>query len=616
MPRLLVGIAGVLIAQFAAAQTQTAPAGAMKDYATPVVRKLDQALFRLDPAVNARISPQARQAAETAAIRFFGLDNGTILVEGIAEHDATELLSALRPLGLTDAHHHGRMVSGRLPVTALAKAASHPALRFLRPVYLPVGNIGAVTSQGDAAQRSDTARASFAVNGAGVTVGVISDSYDNQSGAAAGILAGELPGTGNPNGFTTPVNVLAEGPPAFASTDEGRAMMEIIHDVAPGAGLAFHSGFLGTPAFAAGIAELASAGADIIVDDVAVLTDPFFQDGVIAQAIDSVTAQGVAYVSAAGNFARESYDSEFRSAGVFTIPGHGDYELHDFDPGPGVDVFLRLTIPNNTFALGLILQWDDPFASTCVGCPGADTDLDLFVSITDGLLQGIVWESVDNNIGGDAVEVVQQLGSASPGFGYAVVGRALAAPGPNPNPGRIKMVTIFGTTFDDPLETNSPTIVGHFNAATTISTGATDYRTVPAQKGLAPQIQSFSSAGGTPILFDTNGARIAPVVRLKPDVVAPDNVNTSFFVAGVDPDNDGIPNFDGTSAAAPHVGGIAALMLEASGGLSPAALRAVLTGTAIDMDDPFTPAFDSGYDAGTGFGFVQADDAVQAVSPP
>ncbi len=611
----LVGIASLLIAQGGAAQT--APAGTMKDYSSPVIRKLDQALLRLDPGVNGAMPVQARRSAEKAAARFFGMQNGTVLVEGIAEGNAAELARALERLGLTDMHQHGRLVSGRLPVTALATAAEHPALRFLRPVYQPVANIGAVTSQGDAAQRSDTARANFSVDGSGVTVGVISVSYDNQSGAAAGVLAGELPGAGNPNGFTTPVNVLAETPPAVADSDEGRAMMEIIHDVAPGASLAFHSGFLGTPAFAEGIGELAQAGADIIVDDVAVLTDPFFQDGVIAQAIDAVTAQGVAYISSAGNFGRESYESEFRSAGVFTIPGHGDYELHDFDPGPGVDVFLRLNIPSNgTFTLGLVLQWDDPFASTCVGCPGADTDLDLFVSITDGLLQGILWESVDNNIGGDALEVIQQIGTVAPGSGYAVVGRAVAAPGPNPNPGRIKMVSIFGGSFDDPFETNSPTIVGHLNAATAIATGATDYRTVPAQKGAAPQIQSFSSAGGTPILFDTNGAPISPVVRQKPDIVAPDNVNTSFFVAGVDPDNDGIPNFDGTSAAAPHVGGIAALMLEASGGLSPAALRTVLAGTAIDMDDPFTPAFDNGYDPGTGFGFVQADDAVQAVSPP
>ena len=45
-------------------------------------------------------------------------------------------------------------------------------------------------------------------------------------------------------------------------------MMEIIHDIAPGASLAFYTAFDSEQDFANGILALAAAGAKVIVDDV------------------------------------------------------------------------------------------------------------------------------------------------------------------------------------------------------------------------------------------------------------------------------------------------------------------------------------------------------------
>lgn len=104
------------------------------------------------------------------------------------------------------------------------------------------------------------------------------------------------------------VNVLADilepitiGGVELPPIDEGRAMMQLIHDVAPGANLLFHTAFSTEPTnshlefqrasaqvFADGIRALAAAGADIIVDDIGIFTEPFFQDGIIAQAVDEV----------------------------------------------------------------------------------------------------------------------------------------------------------------------------------------------------------------------------------------------------------------------------------------------------------------------------------------
>ena len=181
--------------------------------------------------------------------------------------------------------------------------------------------IGSATSQGVSVLRADQARSIFGVTGAGVKLGVISDSF-NGSGStptvATQIAAGNLPGTGNPGGFTTGVTVVKDD----TGTDEGRAMLEIVHDVAPGARLYFHSAFnntnpsglvtgVGTPTPDQSIADAISglagqSGMRIIVDDVGYLATARFQDGAAARAANAASAAGIAYFSAAGNSATDA----------------------------------------------------------------------------------------------------------------------------------------------------------------------------------------------------------------------------------------------------------------------------------------------------------------------
>jgi Ca2+-binding RTX toxin-like protein len=131
-----------------------------------------------------------------------------------------------------------------------------------------------------------------------------------------------------------------------------------------------------------------------------------------------------------------------------------------------------------------------------------------------------------------------------------------------------------------------------------------------------PVLEGFSSGGGTPILFDTAGAAITPVVRQKPRIVAPDGTNTTFFGTDIpDPgngsDTDAFPNFFGTSAATPHAAAFAALLLDANPALTPAQIYTQLETTAIDMGPP-------GFDLDTGFGFIQAQSILGALcaAPP
>ncbi len=531
---------------------------------------------------------------QVGAVGLMRVQNDHVLIDAAASGDANTLLDDLVGLGLQSAAVFGRMVSGWLPVDAIAEAAALASLQFARPSYQPVTNVGATTSQGDAAMRADIARSTFGVDGSGVTIGILSDSYDIGPGSAASdIASGDLPGPGNPNGFTTPVNVLSDR----SGSDEGRAMAQLIHDVAPGAELAFHTAFNGQADFASGILELQSvAGAEVIVDDVIYFAEPMFQDGIIAQAIDTVVANGSSYFSSAGNNGRDSWEGGFTPSGVF----QSGTELHDFDPGPDVDTLQSITVsPFSTVRLSF--QWDSPFFSVSGGA-GSPNDLDVFIFDSTG--SSLVASTTTNNIGGDAVEVF----SFNNNTGSSLLNIAIGLDG-GPAPGLMKWVS-FDTITVNEYATNSATAYGHANAAGASAVGAAEYSDTPAFGVSPPVIESFSSAGGIPILFDTAGNPVNDL-RAKPNITAPDGTNTTFF--GFDSDSDGFPNFFGTSAAAPHAAAVAGLMLELTPMATPAEIYDALESTAIDMDDPATPGFDVGFDSGTGHGLVDAPAALALI---
>ncbi len=102
-------------------------------------------------------------------------------------------------------------------------------------------------------------------------------------------------------------------------------MAEIVFDEAPGLNsILFATGTAAGPVDKAdSINQLVANGADVITDDIFRLDEPFFQDGVVAQAVDSAKAAGVPYFASAGNRGRQSYESTYRDSGG----------LHDFDPG-------------------------------------------------------------------------------------------------------------------------------------------------------------------------------------------------------------------------------------------------------------------------------------------
>jgi len=550
------------------------------------LRRVGFALAQLHHAYRAHRVAGKAGATFASPVPFARVREGTVAVDAIARgDDASQLLADLRALGLKDGAAAGRLVSGRLPLSAIPEAARLSSLHSARPV-LPVRRIGSTTSQGVEAIRSDGFREETGATGAGARVGILSDSYDNSRSASTtaveDVRSGDLPGPANPNGFTQPVQVVEDADQP--ESDEGRALAQIVHDIAPGTELLFHSAFNGGSVnFADAIRTLAAEGATVIVDDVLFPGEPMFQDGIIAQSVDDVVfGDGVPHVTSAGNNGRSSYESPYRASGR-QGPVGGD--LHDFDPGPSVDTLQTIRVPAGT-TVQVALHWNQPSAST--GGEGARSDLEVFLLDSAGRI--VAEPQRRPNAGGNPFEFTtyENTSSASQTLGIGIE----RVSGPAPSLMKYVLFEEGGNVerleYDDP----APTLYGHANAQGAIAVGAAAYfNTPPFNDNVeAPVINNFSSVGGIPILFDELGRPVPGdgVQRDNPDLTAPDGVNTTFFGSDLDGNNfpaedDTFPNFFGTSAAAPHVAGLIALLQEGEPGLSPRAYADALRQSAVDV---------------------------------
>jgi subtilisin family serine protease len=601
------------------------------------------------------------------AARFKLAGDGTtplVSIDAVTRGDPQALRTALEALGLERGVVFANDVGGWLPVSQLQAAAARAEVHSLRAAMSRTRS-GAVTSQGDFVQHSAALRSSNSLTGAGVSVGVLSDSYDCYSVYAAS--GSGVPASGNAgyayNGFLataatdvstgdlpTGVNVLEEadclnyGAPTFLPfADEGRAMLQIVHDVAPGASLAFYTADNSEADFAAGIGKLAAAGATVIADDVGYFDEPFFQDGLVAQAINTVEANGVAYFSAAGNDGDAAYDNTAPSFATLSGSGSNSGEsLLNFDTS-GSSTTTSLPVTVDAMAPGqfaaIVVEWDQPFVTGAPNSGGATSRIDVCVT---GATSVYTIEDYDGNTvtctganatGADPVQIliIANPANAAGNTPKETLNLAIGLAEGTTAPGRVKVVVETDGQTDAPITqfaTNGATLQGHPGAAGAAAVGAAFYFQTPAC-GTSPAIlESFSSTGGDPILFDVNGTRLAtPVVRQKPDFVGPDGGNDTFLgftlasggytgsngqlptsIASCQNDAS-YPNFFGTSAATPHVAGIAALMLQANSAATPTEIYDALKNSALAMGGT------SGYRVDSGFGFVQADAAIALIPP-
>ncbi|HEX3733872.1 MAG TPA: S8 family serine peptidase [Solirubrobacterales bacterium] len=496
---------------------------------------------------------------------------GKTLVDVYVDGDMGSASQQLRSVGMeVEAVSHTqpeRLVEGYLPVDALTEAAALGATTALVAAAPGGTDSGSVLSQGDAAQRGPQARA-LGVSGSGVKVGVISDSINQVGGGIATSQAsGDLPS------HVTDLNDDAGG------EDEGRAMAEIIYDEAPGLSeIIFDTGSTGAAAKAAHISELVNHGVKVIADDIFYLTEPFFQDGAVSQAVDAAKASGVAYLASAGNRARQSWE------GIFS-PGAGG--ANDFGGGD-----IRQAVANVPAhdELTITLQWNEPW--------NADTDKFNFVFYANNSLVGsctaptnaIPMQSCTFTAGSSSVqaeiEIIRVSGTGAPLLKYIASG----------NFGAFNILE--HNTASNAINPDAAAAKGSLAvAAVCWSTILANCRASGPVGLTTPEL--FSSRGPVSRTRDASGALLPePEVRAKPNLAGADGVSTS--VPGFQP-------FYGTSAATPSIAGVAALALSASPQMTVGQLYGLLTDPANALDCTSAPGDP---DSDCGVGFIQADRVV------
>jgi subtilase family protein/Big-like domain-containing protein len=473
---------------------------------------------------------------------------------------------------------------------------------------------GAKTSEGDAQLGAATARSDFELDGAGVEVGVLSDSFDTSAGAAThasgDVTSGDLPGPGNPCNRTAPVSVLED---FLGGADEGRGMTQIVHDLAPGADLSFATAFTGELAFAQNIVDLKDAGADVIADDVIYFQEPMFQDGPLANAVSQVTDAGVAYFSMAFN--DNQIDASNRDIASWEAPAYratpcpalvtadpdfvAGSDCMDFDPGAGADPAFGIGVVSGR-VLRIDLQWAEPRS-------GVASDFDLYLLNSAG--NQISAESHNVNATTQMPFEFAALTAGSTGTREVVVVRKAGTTGTP----RMKFVVgnngVEITSFEYPADSGGdvigPSIFGHNGTAKAQTVGAMRFDVLNAP-------ERYSSRGPVTLYFgpvsgSSPAAPLAqPLVLSKPDVTATDGGANTFFGSNA---GGGTFRFFGTSAAAPHAAAVAALQLQGNPGLTPTQVKDAqkTTADAIGAFGPFA----------VGAGLVDARAAIaQTLLPP
>ena len=491
-----------------------------------------------------------------------------------------------------------RAIRARLPLAAVEKLATLDAVQFIRPADEAITNqslersavartTGAGnernTSEGDVAHRADVARETHDVDGTGIGIGVLSNGVDTLAERQA---TGDLPAR---------VTVLAgQG----GEGDEGTAMLEIVHDLAPGAELYFATILGGQAQFAANIEALCAAGADVIVDDAIYPIEPAFQDGIVAQAINAAVADDCVYFSMAGNGGNLSsysgrragvWEGDYAAGSALVVSGETVGVRHDFDSGPGVAVENPVTRDSEH---EFVLQWADPLGASA-------NDYDLFLVDNNGNVLDSSTTTQDGTQ--DPIESIRSRRINHLGDRLVIVKVS--------GEDRYLRLNNVGAWF---TSVTAGQTFGHNAASNAITVAAVNVTTVGGEGGVfngTESVEWFSSDGPRRIFFRPDGTAITPSdfsssggqLLQKPDLTAADRVSTA---------TPGFETFPGTSAAAPHAAAIAALMLEAAGGPANVTLdelRTAMTDAAIDIGD-------TGADRDSGAGIVMAPGAVEAVA--
>ena len=511
-----------------------------------------------------------------------------------------QILARIRALGGTVVNSvpKYRAIRARVPARAVEFLAATPAVQTIRSAdeartrrqgvaVPPPRRAGAPdapiarkvnTSSGDIAHRANSARRTHSVDGTGIGIAVISNGVRTLADRQA---SGDVPAR---------VTVL---PGQAGRGDEGTALLEIVHDLAPGAELYFATGSGGQAQMAANIEALCEAGANVIVDDIGYRLAAAFQDDIVAQGVNAAVADGCFFFSAGGNDGNLTHgttgvwEGDYAAGTSLIVDGETLGVRHDF--GGGVEA-------NEMSGRGvsvIVLQWADPLGASA-------NDYDLFLVNEDG---DVIASSTDIQDGTqDPIESI-----LSPFVDFSRLSLVVVKASGSDRYLRVH-------AFDGRLAIQTAgSLYGHSAAENAVSVAMVDVRTAAGSGNVfngTESVRTDNSDGPRRIFFQPDGTAITAgnfsstggKLLQKPDLTAATCVTTA---------TPGFSPFCGTSAAAPHAAAIGALMLEAAGGPNEVNLAQLHTGmtsgtAVLDIET-------TGVDRDSGAGIVMALGALDAV---
>lgn len=543
--------------------TAQAPAQIPADNADPVARK---------------IHAQLRAPVGDAAARLpFALEAGDAVLVEIRFQPGAGEARAGQMLARANASVRNMLSPERaealLPRSALYDLARDSDVVAILPVRLVRHHIGSRTSEGVAAGRANLWQANVpALNGSGVVVAVI-DTFDNSSNEVNSLQAsGDWPSDSR----ITLLNYkdAAAGCAGFGCLDvrHGNATLEIVYDTAPGANFRAYDtvtvgdwrrAILDAANLTASGGSSGAVRAQIISASLGAPLDGKGDGtalaGSIAEAAGWARNRGVLVINSAGNERQQHWGGRFDSAFganssfhawdgsslIYNALGNGSGGVYCIPAGETISVDLF---------------WNNWLTS------GANHDYNLYLYRRAS--SGSAWESspvAQSNFaqnGGSGQTPQEALSFVATGTSSGCAG--------NSSSYAVAVARAVGTTATDnlqvfaniPLNERVPERSLGFPADSpnVLSVAAINVATA----GSSPQ-EPFSSEG--PVLasggaLPTTSASADP--NLKPDVASFDNVSTvSYGVGGTNPPP--ATSFTGTSASAPHVAGMAALLMQRNG---------------------------------------------------
>ncbi|MFT6045106.1 MAG: hypothetical protein ACI9WC_000805 [Arenicella sp.] len=442
-------------------------------------------------------------------------------------------------------------------LTALSQLANVEGINTPSFAY---SRTGGTNTEGDAILKANLLR-DLGFSGQGIRVGVVSDGSNDWTSARD---SADLPNSLRRFGSCTAQPELIESCISERSCNEGTAMAEIIHDLAPSAELAVAAAST-TLEFIQGINQLASVfEADIIVDDLGFYMEPYFEDGDVAKAVAALPSD-ILFISAAGNNGNNHYEADFN------VDNDSAFQGHEFNTN--VNALFRdqmgIIIPARSFVFAY-LQWNEEFDTP-------STDYDFFITGEKGAVLGggLGDQSTPGSLTTEAA-CVPNTSSTDLTLARTFVKVRKKNGGPNR---RFEMFFIGSPLIQFPVPEGS--IFGHSGLTRTLSVAA-----INAVDPGNDDIATYSSRGPSRIDFPNRQN------RRKPDLTAIDGVTVSG-AGGFS------TTFFGTSAAAPHVAGIAAQLMSSSDRANAKTVHKALTRGALNLGP-------SGFDSTYGFGLVDA----------